>query len=186
MEKVKARMGRPPGKATPNGSEMITQVLINEVCECTRSGRPIKACVEAAGLNYNSHLRWMSLGAKAAHISYVNYHKQVIASKAAAEIDLVDALHKHSTHSWQAANRLLEILDPEEYSPDVRLKVSGKIESEITHVVEISSGETKKLLDSLRKFAPNAQIGGTDFNVIDAEVVEPLELEAVVVNESAS
>lgn len=162
----------------------ITTKLVDSICQCIRDKRPAAVCAQQQGVSKTTHNKWCSEGAKPdASADHQYYSSQVYAAMADAEIEVIDTIASHGKGDWRAADRLLTILNPEEYVTDVKIKMSGRVEQDVIHRVELPTEDIKLLLDSLREFVDMPIIDGKSYeHVLDAEVVEDIvnvvELEA--------
>ena len=66
---------------------------VNKVIRLIKQGNYVKQAVISAGLNYNTHLSWMTKGKKGIR-PYDEYYEKIEKAKSESETDLVGALHE--------------------------------------------------------------------------------------------
>ena len=65
---------------------------INKAIELIKQGNYVKQAIISAGLNYSSHLQWMTKGKKGIR-PYDEYYEKIELAKAECETDIVGMLH---------------------------------------------------------------------------------------------
>lgn len=65
---------------------------INQAIKLIKNGSYVKPAIESVGINYKSHLNWMSKGKKGIR-PYDEYYEKIEQAKAQSETDIVEMLH---------------------------------------------------------------------------------------------
>ncbi len=120
-------MDRPmPDAGRPIGPVLLTPERSEYICEAIRTGAPLLASLEAAGISTATYYRWLDNGEKEGpeYVDYQQFREDVKKAKGRFVVEAVKGLQAAGSDPkyWTALAWLLERRCPEEF---------GKKETEI-------------------------------------------------------
>lgn len=145
------------------------------IVDCVKAGRPVGVCCRAHEIDLRDHERWMRESEdEDCNLDTKVYAHEVRAAEAGVEASIIDELRQHTHSDWKAADRLLKILNPNEYVEESKIKISGRVDNTVKHVVELDAGALSELAALMSSYKGSGMsIGGVPLDdVIDGEIVD--------------
>lgn len=110
----------------------FTEQTVNRILEAIRNGLSYRHAVQAAGISYDTFLRWMEKGENARSGKFREFFDQVKKAEAeGAERNMKLIQEAAETKDWKAAAWILERRHPDDYGEkrkvDANLNHSGEV-----------------------------------------------------------
>ncbi len=118
----------PPPKPRIGAKPKISQEIIDMICEKVAACASVRDAALIAGVDESTVHRWQVRGTAQRSGIYREFCKALERAKAQRRTGLKAQIRVHARHSWQAAQALGVITDPEEFVPQVRVHVEAQID----------------------------------------------------------
>lgn len=151
-----------------------TPELIEKIVNCMKqsAGRTPVICAGKFGVNPNTFNRWMKEGAKedCGDPALQRLFLDINACTAEQSLELLDTITQHTQSDWKAADRLLNIKQPE-LDPKRVVKPEQVALPQSTNKLTLEIGDVSSLLSLITQFVRPESLAIDENSVIDVEEV---------------